>query len=108
MRYPKLTFHQAAWIPAILIGLLGTIFVFDARKDGARLTIKCVQQWQTPQTLRSDVLRRESDECYHEGLRAGEPTLTFIVLGALGYLGGAMAYAAGKGARLNTQTTPDR
>jgi hypothetical protein len=96
MRAPKLSRRQAAGIAAVLIGLIATLFVVDAQTEGASLTIRCVQRWRTPQTLRADVLRRKSDECYREGVRAGQPTLTFVLLGALGGLVGAVCCAAGR------------
>jgi hypothetical protein len=100
MRAPKLTRRQAAGIAAVLIGTMSALFVVDAQTEGASLTIRCVQRWRTP--LRTDVLRRESDECYREGVRAAEPIFTFILLGGLGGLAGAVCFAAGRRSALES------
>ena len=98
MSAPQLTRRQAAGIAALLIGIMSALFVVDAQTAGARLTIGCVQRWRAPRIpLSPDVLHRESDECYREGVRAAEPVLTFILLGdGLGGLAGAVCFAAGR------------
>jgi hypothetical protein len=97
MSAPKLTRRQAAGIAALLIGIMSALFVVDAQTAGARLTIGCVQRWRAPRIpLSPDVLHRASDECYREGVRAAEPVLTFILLGGLGGLAGAVCFAAGR------------
>jgi hypothetical protein len=98
----KLTRPKALVISALVMGLVAASLVLHAQNEGASMTIKCVQKWRTPQTLRADVLRRESDECYREGVRASEPTFAFGVLGALGAMAAAVGFAAGRRAVLRS------
>jgi hypothetical protein len=93
--FSYLTAWQVGLIVATLIAVIGEGLIIDARDSAAVSAIVCVQQRHEAPTADQKRHDLAFDDCRSVARKATQPWFNFLVLAALGYAVGALAFGAG-------------